>query len=70
MNEDLKPCPFCGGKAGLAHSTQQDECFTVVCKQCGIIIGAYAKTNSGKWENLFYKSRDEAAKAWNRRTNE
>ena len=70
MSKELKPCPFCGGKAGRVHSTQYDECFSVICQQCGIIIGSYEQNKSGKWENLFFKSPEEAVRAWNRRSNE
>lgn len=65
--DELKLCPFCGGEAGFAAANEYDECFSVVCKQCGLIIGQYAKNDEGNWENLFYKSPELAAKAWNRR---
>lgn len=68
--EKLKPCPFCGGKAGLAAATHESECFSVVCKSCGIIIGQYTKNDAGHWENLFYKTPDAAVKAWNRRNDD
>lgn len=52
---ELKPCPFCGGKArkfnGVAGS------YGVVCKKCG------AKTYP-------YASQSSATRAWQRRVSE
>ena len=31
---ELKPCPFCGGKAGLYHTHDGRSC--VQCDECGI----------------------------------
>lgn len=55
--EDLKSCPFCGGKADIIGGKTEDEVAWVVCKQC------YA-------ESATHYSKEEAAKAWNRRVNE
>ena len=52
---ELKPCPFCGGKADFITDTA-----TIKCKQCG---GAFVVTNP-------LISRLEVAKAWNRRADD
>lgn len=58
---ELKPCPFCGGKAVMqSFSTQREKCirYRVICDKCGVENG---------WEH--FKS-EEAAEAWNRRAGE
>ena len=35
MNEELKPCPFCGGKAEL-FGTDKDGIFYVRCLECDV----------------------------------
>lgn len=51
----LKPCPFCGGNKLVIHGPQA---FWIVCRECG----AEGPTPSSLW-----KTKKEAAKAWNRR---
>lgn len=55
MPSELKPCPFCGGKAKLIE-IQEVGCFRVLCEDCPTSVGKY-------W---YYKKQD-AIKAWNRR---
>lgn len=53
MNEELKPCPFCGGKAEISLLLSN---YGVACTSCmGAIFPAKEQT------------REEAIKAWNRR---
>lgn len=54
-NEQLKPCPFCGGKPKIY--TFANEEYYVKCDGC------YARTD-------LYDSENCAKKAWNRRANE
>ena len=58
MSEELKPCPFCGQKAvydikGQEESTYSDV--SVICLCC-------------QSRSDFYKTKIEAAKAWNKRS--
>ncbi len=53
MTENLKPCPFCGGKAVL-NTGYPMGLWTVRCNEC-----------RGKISR--YHSRKEAEAAWNRR---
>ena len=57
MNIELKPCPFCGGPAWTEEYPVKDglSTFSAYCERCG------AETSLG------YKSREEAAEAWNTR---
>ena len=59
MSEELKPCPFCGGEAGVFnvadygdHPIHDKE---VVCLVCEFSSGAFDTT-------------EKAVEAWNRRT--
>jgi Lar family restriction alleviation protein len=53
---ELKPCPFCGGEAGVMryHHIKGAYCFCTVCKV--------------RMPNAM--TREEAIEAWNRRTND
>ena len=51
--EELKPCPFCGGKNVRIHKSELGVCWCT-CFQC---------SSSG----AVSKNEQEAAKAWNRR---
>lgn len=68
MNEELKPCPFCGGKAELAcdNTCGNKGSFNWViisfvrCINCGAV--------GQKFEiNRKYSSDEKAIEAWNRR---
>ena len=60
---ELKPCPFCGGKAEIQHTgknSEYGECAFVACKECG--------ANSRMVNKAFkYCADDKAIEAWNRR---
>ena len=53
--KQLKPCPFCGGKAAFVGRS-----LTIKCRSCG---GAYFVTNP-------LLSRLEVKEVWNRRVND
>lgn len=59
---DLKPCPFCGGKARLIKKSWTEfggpYDFTVHCDDCSAGIRCYFPTEN------------EAIEAWNRRAGE
>ena len=54
MSDELKPCPFCGGKAELIYIEHYRECF-VKCLKCKVEQGHV------------YSSKKTAVTAWNRR---
>ena len=57
---ELKPCPFCGGKALLSHDYEGTGASYVRCQKCGlesiIFIRAFDTASD-----------DRAAEFWNRR---
>ena len=64
---DLKPCPFCGGKAAVYFAPGNDSsgipCYGVACERCHIMIGT---TAAGKTD--FFRTIYEAVTAWNQRS--
>lgn len=63
-NEQLKPCPFCGGKAYVFV----DNGVSVICPKCGarskiLVDGKYNDKISGC-------AVDSVIEAWNRRMND
>lgn len=62
MNEELKPCPFCGGKAAVAVVSEYSDCAGwryVVCTNVECLV---------RPQTLHcYEEKADAVKAWNRR---
>ena len=52
---DLKPCPFCGGKAELFHSYDGYHCVQCTCCACG---------------TMHMRTERAAIRMWNRRAGE
>ena len=51
MNDELKPCPFCGGEAIIDGC--DETLWIVICKECNASIG-------------YKETEQEAIDAWNR----
>ena len=77
---DLKPCPFCGGKAAIKQSgievmeTNRDSVsfdFSIRCVNCyATAPGAYGYISANLSEtglNVWHDDRPSAIEAWNRR---
>ena len=58
MNEQLKPCPFCGGEAYLEDNEID---YLVVCSRCNTAVIPPGEEPGAT------ATREEAIKAWNRR---
>lgn len=62
IKRELKPCPFCGGKAKLEafrHGAKQHDYASVHCEACG----AYIKHEI----DVEYSAVDRCVNEWNRR---
>lgn len=74
MNEELKPCPFCGGEAKIKAASKEYIGFTIwcECKNCYAQAGGYCpdmKKEDTAIENID-SCRNKAVEAWNRRAND
>ena len=57
---ELKPCPFCGGKAILTHDNAGLGASYIRCERCGLESVRFIKS-------FEVASDDQAIKYWNRR---
>jgi len=55
-NEELKPCPFCGGKCCICPVTIEEDFWVAHCMDCDCRI----------WGEI--KTKEEAIEAWNTRS--
>ena len=62
MNE-LKPCPFCGGKALLSHDYEGTGASYVRCQKCGLESIRFIRS-------FEIASDDRAVEYWNRRADD
>lgn len=60
---ELKPCPFCGGKAVLLSNIFFSASAEVKCKKCGVRTMVY---KGGDYSDVVLL----ASQAWNRRVEE
>lgn len=66
---ELKPCPFCGGKAAIGYGQSEYDdviSISVLCQTCRIGIFQYRTDPNEVYDG--FKTEQEAADAWNRRT--
>lgn len=82
--DNLKPCPFCGGKAVIQQTgvkimeTNRDSVrfdFRIVCINCKATApGAYGYISANLSRdgdvNVWHDDRPSAVGSWNRRTND
>lgn len=76
---ELKPCPFCGGKAeieqtsiGTAMPNSVELSFRIICQKCGAKApkgegGIKINLTKNGSLNVWYDTRDQATAAWNMR---
>lgn len=67
VKEELKPCPFCGGKASINYERISGEhkgfWAQVICNSC------YGRSG-GTWAGSYNAAERIETKAWNRRAND
>lgn len=63
MLSELKPCPFCGGKAKLR---KEGSSYYVSCSKCG---ARGTRSLVKKWHSVVYIAQGNAIEAWNNRVN-
>lgn len=63
MGIDLKPCPFCGGKASLFANNG----IRVICQKCGVSTKALMDTMDAL--GVVGNATESVIKTWNRRKN-
>jgi hypothetical protein len=66
---ELKPCPFCGGKAGIYTQNGRFGTFTYIeCETCSArsktISTPYDYDDDRFWNSIYY---NRVKEAWNRR---
>ena len=61
MPNELKPCPFCGGKARIR---KVGEGYRVVCSECG---SSGMRVTIKEWHSTKYIAQGQAKDAWNER---
>ena len=61
--ENLKPCPFCGGKGKVMNRSGMYLSSFVFCVECGSQSREFKVSTS-------YSSDEKAIEAWNRRAND
>lgn len=72
MSEELRPCPFCGGKAKVKAAKEDHIGFTVWCAcNCGARTGGFCPDMSKEDDTIenIEEAKKRAIKAWNRRAN-
>lgn len=62
---ELKPCPFCGGKAKMKNNDSTLNC-SAFCEKCNVIMKRNFKGHSRLKEIL----EELMAEEWNRRVND
>lgn len=76
--EELKPCPFCGGKAELVAYSNPSYFYSVHCAGCGCHITRFKgisqipkdRGNKKEERDCAFKNQDSTIAAWNRRETE
>lgn len=82
---ELKPCPFCGGKASVMDNANEEVSYGAFgygtrgyptwyrcyCTECGA-AGEPVRIEKGGENNTFYEkyTKEKAIEAWNRRAND
>ena len=73
MSEELKPCPFCGGKA-VIKAVNKNYGLTILCQcnECGARTEGYCPNTNNEDATIdnIENCKNRALEQWNRRVND
>lgn len=65
---ELKPCPFCNGKAELTTRLGTGEpIYYISCTKCKALMGESRKIISTLKGKLYFDNKEDVINAWNKR---
>ena len=67
MEDNLKPCPFCGSKAHIVTYQGVEHIVYIKCDGCKVLMGHPRIVTSCLRGKLYFEDRNELIKAWNSR---
>ena len=65
--KELKPCPFCGGKANITTYLGNKRIVYIECDGCKAYMGHPRIMTSALKGKLYFEDKNELIEAWNRR---
>jgi Lar family restriction alleviation protein len=67
MENELKPCPFCGGEAHIVTYLGKKRIVYIECDGCKVLMGNPKIMTSALKGKLYFEDENKLIKAWNNR---